>query len=74
MLIEFGTKWALNQLNEFKVINNLTIPKPKTKAEQCWYFVPCITIKENEGTYAFYRKLVQHAAKLKWETKRMGWC
>jgi hypothetical protein len=33
MMIEFGTEWALNQSNEFKVINSLTTPKPKTKAE-----------------------------------------
>jgi hypothetical protein len=65
MLIEFGIEWALNQLDEFKVINSLTIPKSKTKAEHCWHFVPCITIKENEETYALNRKLVQHGAKLK---------
>jgi Pyruvate/2-oxoacid:ferredoxin oxidoreductase delta subunit len=74
MLIEFGTEWALNQSDEFKVIKSLTIPKSKTKVEQCWYFVPCITIKKNEDTYAFNRKLVQHGAKIKWETRRMGWC
>jgi hypothetical protein len=34
MLIEFGIEWALNQLDEFKVINNLTTPKSKTKVEQ----------------------------------------
>jgi hypothetical protein len=56
MLIEFGLEWALNQLDEFKVINSLTTPKPKTKAKQCWHFVPCITIKENEGTYVFNEK------------------
>jgi hypothetical protein len=55
MMIEFGIEWALNQSDEFKVINSLTTPNPKTKVEhvgtlleQCWYFVPCITIKENE--------------------------
>ena len=32
MLIEFGNQWALNQSNEFKVINSLTTPKSKTKA------------------------------------------
>jgi hypothetical protein len=74
MMIEFGTEWALNQSDEFKVINSLITPKPKTKAEQSWYFVPCITIKENEDTYAFNRKLVQHGAKLKWKIRRMGWC
>jgi hypothetical protein len=36
----------------------------KPKAKQCWHFVPCITIKENEDTYAFNRKLVQHGMKL----------
>jgi hypothetical protein len=74
MLIAFGTKWALNQSDKFKVINSLTTPKPKTKDEQCWYFVPCITIKENEDTYAFNRKLIHHGAKFKWETRRMRWC
>jgi hypothetical protein len=70
MLIEFGTEWALNQSNEFKVINSLSTLRPKTKAkhvgtllEQCWRFVPCITIKENEGIYAFNKKLVPHGAK-----------
>jgi hypothetical protein len=48
MLIEFGTKWTLNQLDEFKVINSLKTPKPKTKDEYCWYFVPYINIEENE--------------------------
>jgi hypothetical protein len=50
MLIEFSSEWALNQLDEFKGINSLTTPKPKTKVEQCWYFVPCIHVKENEDT------------------------
>jgi hypothetical protein len=58
MMIEFGTEWAFNQSDEFKVINSLTTSKPKTKAEQCWHFVPCITIKENDDTYALNRKLV----------------
>jgi hypothetical protein len=31
MLIEFGTEWALNQSDEFKVINSLTIPKSKQR-------------------------------------------
>jgi Pyruvate/2-oxoacid:ferredoxin oxidoreductase delta subunit len=52
MMIEFGTEWALNQSDGFKVINSLTTQKPKTKAEQCWHFVPCITIKKNDDTYA----------------------
>jgi Pyruvate/2-oxoacid:ferredoxin oxidoreductase delta subunit len=65
MMIEFGTEWAFNQSDEFNVIDSLTTPKLKIKVEQCWYFVPCITIKENEDTYAFNRKLVQHGAKLK---------
>jgi hypothetical protein len=73
MMIEFGTEWALNQSDEFKVINSLTIPKPKTKAEQCWHFVPCITTKDNEDIYAFNRELVEHGAKFKWKTRRMGW-
>jgi hypothetical protein len=50
MLIEFGTKRTLNQSYEFKVINSLRTPKPKTMDEHCWYFVPCINIKENEDT------------------------
>jgi hypothetical protein len=69
MTIEFGTEWALKQLDEFKVINSLTTLKPKTKIEhvgtlleQCWHFVPCITIKKNKDTHAFNRKLVQHGA------------
>jgi Pyruvate/2-oxoacid:ferredoxin oxidoreductase delta subunit len=57
MMIEFGIEWALNQSDEFKVINNLTTPNSKIKVEQCWHFVPCITIKENEDTYAFNKKL-----------------
>jgi hypothetical protein len=56
MMIEFGIEWAFNQSYEFKVINSLTTPKSKTKAEQYWHFVPCITIKENEDIYAFNRK------------------
>jgi hypothetical protein len=74
MLIESGTEWILNQSYEFKVMNSLSTPRPKTKDEHCWYFVPCINIKEHYDTYAFNRILVQHGAKLKWETKRMGWC
>jgi hypothetical protein len=74
MLIASGTEWTLNQSYEFKVINSLTTPWSKTKDEHCWYFVPCINIKEDEATYAFNRILVQHGAKLKWETRRMGWC
>jgi hypothetical protein len=54
--------------------NHLSIPRPKTKDEHCWYFVPCINIKEDEDTYAFNKILVQHGTKLKWETRRMGWC
>jgi hypothetical protein len=50
MLIEFGTKWTFNLLDEFKVINSLKIPKPKIKDEHYWYIVQCINIKENEGT------------------------
>jgi hypothetical protein len=49
-LIEFGVEWALNQSNEFKVINSLTTSKPKTKAEYYYYFVSYISIKENEDT------------------------
>jgi hypothetical protein len=45
MLIEFGTKWTFNQLDEFKVINSLGTPKPKRKDEYYWCFVPCINIK-----------------------------
>jgi hypothetical protein len=74
MLIESGTKWTLNQSCEFKVMNSLSTPRPKTKDKHCWYFVPCINIKEDEDKYAFNRILVQHGAKLKWETRRMGWC
>jgi hypothetical protein len=33
----------------------LIILKPKTKVEQCWHFVPCITIKENEDIYVLIR-------------------
>jgi hypothetical protein len=33
MMIEFGTEWALNQSDEFKVVNSLTTPKPKTNVE-----------------------------------------
>jgi hypothetical protein len=46
MLIEFGIEWTLNQSDEFKV---MMTPKPKTKDEPCWYFVPYINIKENEN-------------------------
>jgi hypothetical protein len=74
MLIESGTEWTLNQSYEFKVMNSLSTPRPKTKDEHCWYFVPCINIKEDEDTYTFNRKLVQHSIKLKWKTRRMGWC
>jgi hypothetical protein len=74
MLIESRTEWTLNQSYEVKVMNSLSTPRPKTKDEHCWYFVPCINIKEKEDTYAFNRILVQHGAKLKWETRRMGWC
>jgi hypothetical protein len=42
MLIEFGTEWTLNQLNEFKSINSLKTQKPKTNDEHYWYFAPCI--------------------------------
>jgi hypothetical protein len=73
MVIESGTKWTLNQSYEFKIMNSLNIPRPKTKDEHFWYFVPCINIKEDEDTYAFNKILVQHGAKLKWETRRMGW-
>jgi hypothetical protein len=73
MLIEFGIEWTFNQSFEFKVMNSLSTPRPKTNDEHCWYFVPCINIKEDEDTYAFNRILVQHGAKLKWETRRMGW-
>jgi hypothetical protein len=55
-------------------MNNLSTSRPKTKDEDCWYFVPYINIKEDEETYAFNKILVQHGAKLKWKTKRMGWC
>jgi hypothetical protein len=71
MLIE--SEWTLNQSDEFKVMNSLSTPRPKTKDEHCWYFVPYINIKEDENTYAFNRILVQHGAKLKWEARRMGW-
>jgi hypothetical protein len=33
MMIEFGTDWALNQSNAFKVINGLTTSESKKKAE-----------------------------------------
>jgi hypothetical protein len=72
MLIESGTEWTLNQSYEFKVMNSLSTPRPKTKDEQRLYFVPCINIKEDEDTYAFNRILVQHDAKLKWETRSLG--
>jgi hypothetical protein len=46
MMIEFGIEWALNQSDEFKVINSLTTPKSQTHVEhvgtlleQCWHFV-----------------------------------
>jgi hypothetical protein len=74
MLIESGTEWTFNQSDEFKVVNCLSIPRPKRKDEHCWYFVPCINIKEDEDTYAFNIILVQHDAKLKWGTRWMGWC
>ena len=75
MLIESSTKWTLNQsMIWVKVFNSLSTPRPKTKNEHCWYFVPCINIKDNEDTYAFNKKLVQHGVKLKWETRRIGWC
>jgi hypothetical protein len=74
ILIEFSTEWILNQSDEFKVMNSLSTPRPKTKDEYCWYFVPCINIKEDEDTYAFNKIIVQHGTKLKWETRRMGWC
>jgi hypothetical protein len=74
MLIESGIEWTLNQSYEFKVMNSLSTPSPKTKNEHCLYFTPCINIKEGEDTYAFNRILVQNGAKLKWEIKRMGWC
>jgi hypothetical protein len=74
MLIESNTEWTLNQSNEFKVMNSLSTPRPKTKGEYCWYFVPCINIKEDEDTYAFNRMLVHHGAKIKWEARRTGWC
>jgi hypothetical protein len=31
MLIEFGTEWTLNQSYEFKVMNSLSTPRPKTR-------------------------------------------
>jgi hypothetical protein len=74
MLIEFGPEWTFNQSYEFKVMNSLSTPRPKTKDEYYWYFFPCINIKEDEDTYVFNRILVQHGAKLKWETRRMEWC
>jgi hypothetical protein len=74
MLIESGIEWTLNQSYEFKVMNTLSTPRPKTKDKHCWYFVLCINIKEDEDTYAFNRILIQHGAKLKWETRRLGWC
>jgi hypothetical protein len=74
MLIEPGTEWTLNQSYEFKVMNRLSTPRSKTKDEHCWSFIPCINIKEDEDTYAFIRILIQHGAKLKWKTRRMGWC
>jgi hypothetical protein len=50
MVIEFGIEWTLNQSDEFKIINSLRTPKPKTKNDHYLYFVPCINIKENEDT------------------------
>jgi hypothetical protein len=73
MLIEPGTEWTLNQSYEFKVMNSLSTPRPKTKDEHYWSFIPCINIKEDEDTYAFIRILVQYGAKFKWEIRRMGW-
>jgi hypothetical protein len=31
MLIESGTEWTLNQLDEFKVMNSLSTPRPKIR-------------------------------------------
>jgi hypothetical protein len=31
MLIESGTEWILNQSDEFKVMNSLSTPRPKTR-------------------------------------------
>jgi hypothetical protein len=31
MLIEFGIEWTLNQSDEFKVMNSLNTPRPKTR-------------------------------------------
>jgi hypothetical protein len=70
MLIE----WILNQSDEFKVMNSLSTLRSKTNDEHCWYFVPCINIKEDEDIYAFNRILIQYGTKLKWEVRRMGWC
>jgi hypothetical protein len=32
------------------------------------------SISKKMRTHAFNRIFVQHGAKLKWETRRMGWC
>ena len=66
--------WIDPQPLEFKVMNSLSTPRPKTKNEYYWYFVPCINMKEDEDTYAFNRILNQYGAKLKWEIRKMGWC
>jgi hypothetical protein len=33
--IESSTEWTLNQSYEFKIMNTLSIPRPKTKDEHC---------------------------------------
>jgi hypothetical protein len=63
MLIEVGTKWSSNRSYEFKV-SIVWNPKTKTKDKHCWYFVPCIKIKENGVIEPFNRKLVQQSPKL----------
>ena len=84
-MIESGTKWTLNQSNEFRVMNSLSTLRPKTKDEHCWNFVPCINmyqqqrkckhicIQQNIGS-TLNRILIQPGAKLKWWTRWMGWC
>jgi hypothetical protein len=41
---------------EFKVINNLKIPKHKTNNEYCWCFVPYLKIKGNEDNMSIQQE------------------
>jgi hypothetical protein len=72
MLIESGTEWILNQSDEFKVMNSLSTPRPKTRMNIVDSLSHTSTSKRM-GTHAFNKILVQHGAKFKWEARRMGW-